>query len=186
LPVPILNVPTRFTSKHYPKSVLNVEDYREAIIRLLHLHQSKYFSEEIKKVSEKGILPLTNILAKLGPIFVSHRGIKLGSEMPIQILRLGGRVREQKTHLAKAVKSPYLLHPDNHFTTLVVRNCHEVDLKHSSRIRCLRCKLNRSCWVTGSINSLTKLLKKVHLMYKNEAEANKNKNGSASRLPCTK
>jgi hypothetical protein len=111
LPVPNLNVPSKLTVKHYPRSVLNVEDYREALMRLVHFHQSNYFSEEIKKVSEKGILPLTNKLAKLGSILVSHRGIKLGSEVPIQILRLGGRVRAQGTHLAEEAKSPYLLHP---------------------------------------------------------------------------
>jgi hypothetical protein len=145
---------------------LNVEDYREALIRLVHSHQTKYFYKEIKKVSEKGILPLTNKLAKLRPVLVSHCGIKLGTKIPIQILRLGGRLREQGTHLGEAAKSPYLRHPDDHFTTLVVRNCHEVDLKHSGGIRCLRFERNRSCWVTGSINYLTKLLKECTLCRK--------------------
>jgi hypothetical protein len=117
-------------------------------------------------VSEKGILRLTNKLAKLGSVLVSHRQIKLGTEIPIQILRQGGCSREQGTHLGKATKSPYLLHPDDHFTTLVVRNCHKVDLKHSGGIRCLRCELKRSCWVTGSIDYLRKLLKECTLCRK--------------------
>jgi hypothetical protein len=75
-------------------------------------------------------------------------------------------LREQGTHLGKAANSPYVLHPDDYFTTLVVRNCQKVNLKHSGGIRCLPCELNRSCWVTGSINSLTKLLKECTLCRK--------------------
>jgi hypothetical protein len=41
LPVPDLNIAAELTSKHFPKECFkNVKDYREALMRLVHLHQT--------------------------------------------------------------------------------------------------------------------------------------------------
>jgi hypothetical protein len=68
--------------------------------QLVHLHQSRYFSEEIRCIEDKGSLALSSKFAKLGPVIVPHRGLRLGpSQTPIQILQLGGRIH-QADHLA--------------------------------------------------------------------------------------
>jgi hypothetical protein len=140
-----LTMPQKSSKKHYPKyGILDQADYAKAHIRLVHLHQSRYFSEEIKRIDDKGSLALSSKFAKLGPVLVPHRGLRLGpSQTPIQILRLGGRIH-QAGHLADSARLPFLLHPADHFTTLVVRHCHEVDLLHAGGICFLQCELQRS------------------------------------------
>jgi hypothetical protein len=92
-------------------------------------------------------------------VLVPHRGLQLGpSQIPIQILQLGGRIH-QADHLADSARLLFLLHPADHFTTLIVRHCHAVDLQHAGGIRCLQCELQRSCFVVGSVNALKKLLR---------------------------
>jgi hypothetical protein len=147
---------------------LDQEDHAEAHIRLVHLHQRRYFPEEIKRIEDKGYLALSSKFAKLGPVLEPHRGLRLGpSQTPIQILRLGGRIH-QADHFADSARLPFLLHPADHFTTLIVRHCHAVDLQHAGGICCLQCELQRSCFVVGSIinfevygsiNALKKLLR---------------------------
>jgi hypothetical protein len=155
-----LIVPQKLSKKYYPEyGILDQEDHAEAHIRLVHLHQSCYFSEEIKRIEEKGSLALSSKFAKLGPVLVPHRGLRLGPlQTPIQILRLGGRIH-QADHLADSTRLPFLFHPADHFTTLIVRHCHAVDLQHAGGICCLQCELQRSCFVVGSINALQKLLR---------------------------
>jgi hypothetical protein len=102
---------------------------------------------------------LSSKFAKLGPVLVPHRGLRLGpSQIPIQILQLGVRIH-QADHLADSARLPFLLHPADHFTTLIVRHCHAVDLQHAGGIHCLQCELQRSCFVVGSVNALKKLLR---------------------------
>jgi hypothetical protein len=158
--VPKLIVPQKLSKRHYPKyELLDQEDYAEAHIRLVHLHQRRYFSEETKRIEDKGSLALSSKFAKLGPVLVPHRGLRLGpSQTPIQILRLGGRIH-RADHLADSARLPFLLHPADHFTTLIVRHCHAVDLQHAGGIRCSQCELQRSCLVVGSVNALKKLLR---------------------------
>jgi hypothetical protein len=83
-----LIVPLKLSNKHYPKyGILDQEDHAEAHIRLVHLHQSCYFSEEMKHIEDKGSLALSIKFAKLGPVLVLHRGLRIGpSQTPIQIL----------------------------------------------------------------------------------------------------
>jgi hypothetical protein len=83
-----LTFPQKVSKKHNPKyGILDQADYAEAHIRLVHLHQSRYFSEEIKRIEDKGSLALSSKFAKLGPVLVPHRGLRLGpSQTPIQIL----------------------------------------------------------------------------------------------------
>jgi hypothetical protein len=83
-----LTMPQKSSKEHYPKyGILDQADYAEAHIRLLHLDQSRYFSEEIKRIDDKGSLALSSKFAKLGPVLVLHRGLRLGpSQTPIQIL----------------------------------------------------------------------------------------------------
>jgi hypothetical protein len=60
-----LTMPQKLSKKHFPKyGILDQEDYAEAHIRLVHLHQSCYFSEEIKRIEDKGSLALLSKFAK--------------------------------------------------------------------------------------------------------------------------
>jgi hypothetical protein len=98
---------------------------------------------------------LSSKFAKLGPALVPHRGVWIGpSQIPIQILRLGGII-----HQADSARLPFLLNPADHFTTLIVRHCHEVDLSHAEGIRCLQCELQRIGFVVGSVRALKRLLR---------------------------
>jgi hypothetical protein len=119
--VPKLIVPQKLSKRHYPKSgLMDQEDYAEAHIRLVHLHHRRYLSDETKRIEDKASLALSSKFAKLGPVLVPHRGLRLGpSQTPIQILRLGGRIH-QADHLADSARLPFLLHPADHFTTLIV------------------------------------------------------------------
>jgi hypothetical protein len=83
-----LIVPQKLSKKHYSKyGILDQEDHADAHIRLVHLHQSLYFSEKIKHIENKRSLALSSKLAKLGPVLVPHQGLRLGpSQTPIQIL----------------------------------------------------------------------------------------------------
>jgi hypothetical protein len=83
-----LTMPQKLSKNHYPKhGILDQADYTEAHIRLVHLHQSRHFLEEIKRIEDKGSLALSSKFAKLGPVLVPHRGLRLGpSQIPIQIL----------------------------------------------------------------------------------------------------
>jgi hypothetical protein len=155
-----LTMPKKLSKKHNPKYwILDQADYAKAHMRLVHLHQSRYFSDEIKCIEDKGSLALLSKFAKLGPVLVPHRGLRLGlSQIPIQILPLWGRIH-QADHLADLARLPFLLHPADHFTTLVVKQCHEVDLLHAGRISCLQCELQRSRFMVGSLNALKKLLR---------------------------
>jgi hypothetical protein len=83
-----LTMPQKLSKIHYPKyGILDKADHAEAHIRLFHLHQSRYFSEGIKRIEEEGSLALSSKFAKLGPVLVPHRVLRLGpSQTPIQIL----------------------------------------------------------------------------------------------------
>jgi hypothetical protein len=153
-------MPQKLSKKHYPKhGILDQADYAEAHIRLVHLHQSRHFSEEIKRIEDKGSLALWSKFANLGSVLVPHRELWLGpSQIPIQILRLGGRIH-QGDHLADSARLPFLLHPADHFTTLSVRHCYKVDFLNAGGIRCLQCELQRSCFVVDSVSALKKLLR---------------------------
>jgi hypothetical protein len=155
-----LTMPQKLSKRHYAKhGILDQADYAEAHIRLVHLHQSCHFLEEIKRIEDKGSLALWSKFAKQLPVLVPHRGLRLGSsQIPIQILQLGGRIH-QADHLADSARLPFLLHPADHFTTLIVRHYHKVDLLHAGGIYCLQCELQRSCFVVGSVSALKGLLR---------------------------
>lgn len=130
----------------------------DAQLRLVWYHQSTYFAKEIRIVRKKGSVALSTPLAKLAPLLVPYAGLD-GDETEIEILRVGGRIKSA-AHLAERARFPFLLHPDDHFTTLFIRYHHEAVLQHTGGIKCLICELHRSAWVVASISYLKRLLKK--------------------------
>jgi hypothetical protein len=84
---------------------------------------------------KKGIVPLTDKLAKLTPNLVANKGFYLNE--PFCLLRLGARLKVA-THLNQDARMPFLLHPRDNFTTLFVQHNHAKILSHVGGIKCLQ------------------------------------------------
>jgi transposase InsO family protein len=138
------------------KFVLSVSDIREAKLRLVYYHQINHFSTEREMIGKKGIVPLTNKLAKLTPNLVANKGFYLNE--PFCLLRLGARLQVAK-HLNQDARMPFLLHPRDNFTTLFVQHNHAKILSHVGGIKCLQAEINRSSWIVGSLNHVKRILR---------------------------
>jgi hypothetical protein len=153
---PIKEVDIKKMNKRASKFILSVDDLKQARLRLVYYHQINPFSAECELVDKKGIVPLTNKLAKLSPNLVSNKGFCLNE--PFRLLRLGARLKAS-THLNDEARMPFLLHPRDKFTTLFVQYNHSNILSHVGGVRCLLCQINRSSWIVGSVNHIKRILR---------------------------
>ena len=131
-----------------PNSLPSSKELKEAEKRLIYLHQERYFSSEKEQI-RAGTLPQRHILNRLGAELIAEPS-------GFELLRLGGRV--VCGHLNQEAKHPYLLHPDDAFTSRLVQHLHGDVLKHVGGLNCLKCELNRSYWVVGSVGTLKRVL----------------------------
>jgi hypothetical protein len=131
----------------------------QASFYLVYRSQQTHFVSTIKLIENEGRIPLSNKLAKLGPILLETTGITdlSGNVSPLKLLRLSGRLKNAE-HLSFDMKHPMVLHPDDPFTVLVIQYYHRDVLLHTGGIKCLMCSLNQMYWIAASINSIKKLL----------------------------
>lgn len=130
------------------------EELEEAEMRLVHQHQMKYFSKEIKDLQCGRDLLVSSKLCRLGALLVLNRSILGGS---FEILRINGRAA-LASHLSEKMRRPFVLHPDDEMVKKMVQYYHHHILKHMGGVKCLSCELNRSRWIVGSIVHLKRVL----------------------------
>ena len=127
---------------------LTPEDLDKAEIYMVALMQKRCFNREIA-------------LIKSNSLESTHALYKCGAELDRlygqDVIRLGGRVKHA-SHLSDRTKRPFLLHPDDPLTKLLVLHYHEGRLLHSGGIKCLLSELQRSFFVIGNISALKKIV----------------------------
>ena len=132
------------------------EELEEAELRLVHQHQRKYFTKEIKDILCGRDLLVSSKLCRLGAIIVPQKSC-IGTEFTFNLLRLGGRVGHA-SHLNVKMRQPYVLHPDDEMVKKLVQHYHGTVLKHMGGVKCLMCEINRSRWIVGSIAHIKRIL----------------------------
>ena len=134
------------------------DELDEAELRLVHHHQLKYFSSEIRDIKRGKDLLVASKLCRLGAMIVSHKSCFGGN---FEILHLGGRLA-LAPHLSEKARRPFVLHPNDEMVKKMVQYYHTDVLKHMGGVKCLMCELNRSRWIMGSIAHIKRILSECY------------------------
>ena len=129
----------------------------EAGLRWVSLHQKQYFHEEMHQVQLGKGLNLGDKLSRLGPVVTWETSLS-GKPFDYQLFRLNGRLT-QTEHLRRAMRQPYVLHPQDEMVKKFVQHLHVKVLKHMGGVKCLQCEINRSAWIMGSLAYLKRILR---------------------------
>lgn len=130
-------------ARHKAVKPINVEDMRNASIRLVKLAQRDAFKDEIQKLRQ-GKLPNSHPLFQLDPVLQDG------------VLRVGGRLK--KAFLPLDTKHPAILPRDGVVTRLIVDYCHE-KTQHQGRGQTLNELRGNGYWVVGGSKVVANLIK---------------------------
>jgi hypothetical protein len=140
-------------------------DDAEATIRMVWYHQRICFGKTIALLESKKGLTMSNKLHRLDPVLMLELDDSLASrpktynlQEPLKILRLSGRLKKSEV-VSYEQKHPYLLYPETDFTNSVIRHYHNVKLNHMGGIKCLKCELQRTMWIAGTLAQLKRQLR---------------------------
>ena len=134
------------------------QELDDAEIRVVFFHQSIYFRKTRYELETKGKLLVQNKFSKLGLVFEPESSHSPIGTWRFCLIRLCGRLKNA-THLSEKMQKPFLLHPHDQWTQLLIRHHHEDVLCHTGGIRCLMSEIHKSYWIAGSIRQIQRTIK---------------------------
>lgn len=142
-----------------PTTVDQLNIARNFWIRAIQIHE---FPHEMKLLSEKGTVGVKSKLLNLNP-FIDVNGI----------MRVGGRLAN--SHLNFDEKFPMILPSQNHFTKLLISECHQLTLHGGTQI--VLTWLRKKYWILNARNTIRFHILKCITCYRMRAKGGEQRMG---------